>query len=539
MKTIMKSIPLKLKVLPAIAAVFLTAMIIVSLYSAEQQKKAVLENAKVQANDMLASYLDSLNAMMLTGTIGTRKILDDKLMSRENVIAVRTMRSKKLAEVFGAGFDQQKAQDDLDKNALAGDLQINVKETKQGRVLTVVKPHLNTKDHNGTNCTACHVNMNIGDVIGASRIELSLAKRDNEVSENLWTMFMINTGIFVFGLLMLNFLFGKVVISPLMRLDKTLNEIRDTNDLTKRVDLKSEDEFSSVAAAVNDMLEHFQNIIHQLDSSTERLRSSSYGLQGVTEQSTLNMQMQTQQTEQLTQAMKDMLNSSSEVANSADQAQVAAQQAQQQASSGREIVQGVSQSIASLAEKVGSASLVVQNLAADSESVEHVLAGISQIAEQTNLLALNAAIEAARAGEQGRGFAVVADEVRTLASRTQEATQEIQQTINSLRASSQNAVTVMNEGKIKADNSVADAEKGVQSLSSILDAVNGITSLNQQIAHAVSVQNQTTENTNQQLLLIAQISKDTLQGANETAQNASEVSSIADDLNKSIHRFKV
>lgn len=536
---IMKNIPLKLKVLPAIAIVFLTAMSFVSIYSAQKQKAAIVETAKTQANDILSSYLDSLNAMMLTGTIGTRKILDDKLIIRDNVNLVRMMRSKKLQSVFGAGFEHQKAQDDLDEKGLSGDLQVNVKETDQGRVLIVVKPHFNTKNHHGTNCTICHTNFDIGDVIGASRIELSLANKDDEVSSNIWEMFAINAVIFIIGLLMLNYLFGKVVITPLTVLDDTLSKIKDTNDLTVRVNMHCNDEFNSVAEVVNGLLEHFQSIILQLNSSTERLKLSSNSLQGVTDKSTNNMKIQSQQTDQLTQAMQDILSSSGRVAQSANQAQNAAQEAQDQANSGRSIVQGVSQSITDLSQKVDSASAVVQNLASDSESVEQVLTGISQIAEQTNLLALNAAIEAARAGEQGRGFAVVADEVRTLASRTQVATQEIKETINSLRASSQDAVSVMTEGRKKADDSVEEAEKGVQSLSSILSAVNGITELNRQIAEDVNSQNETTKMANQQLSSITQISHETIQGANETAQSAADVGKIANDLNDSIHRFKV
>ncbi|MCP4994773.1 MAG: hypothetical protein GY934_13480, partial [Gammaproteobacteria bacterium] len=222
----MTKFSIKLKILPAVALIFLSAMVFISVYSVHQQESRVLENVKIQAEDMLASYLDSLNAMMLTGTIGNRKILDDKLMLRDNVLLVRNMRSEKLEKVFGPGFEHQQPVDELDNKALAGEVQIEISENSDGRVLTMVKPLKNMKDHNGTKCVTCHATIPEDEILGASRIELSLAKMDEEVASELWTMIMLNLAIFIGGLIILNFLLGRVVISPLKTLDDTLNQIQ-------------------------------------------------------------------------------------------------------------------------------------------------------------------------------------------------------------------------------------------------------------------------------------------------------------------------
>ncbi len=513
-------------------------MIIVSVYSARQQEGRVQENAKIQAEDLLASYLDSLNAMMLTGTMGNRKILDDKLISRDNVLLVRNMRSKELAKVFGPGFDHQQPLDELDEKALAGEAQVRISENSEGRVLTMIKPLKNMKDHNGTKCVTCHASLPENAVLGASRIELSLAKLDEEVASELWTMFLLNLAIFTGGLILLNFLLGRVVISPLKTLDDTLNEIQNSGDLNLRVEVSTNDEFSSVAQSVNEMQSYFQSVIKHLNSSTAKLQNSASDLLEITDKSQQNVTNQNRETDNLDASMGNMLEVTQNVSDSANQAELAAQQAQEQAIEGRRIVQGISESISTLAGQVADASVVVGRLAQDSGSVEQVLSSISRIAEQTNLLALNAAIEAARAGEQGRGFAVVAGEVRTLAQHTQEATEEIQKTIDSLRTSSHEAVDVMNGGKAKAEESAKEAAKGAESLSLILNAVNGITEMNAQIAGSVTTQNTTTDQVNSQIQNISAISRESAAGAERTAQNANEINEIANDLEHNIRKFK-
>jgi uncharacterized phage infection (PIP) family protein YhgE len=230
-----------------------------------------------------------------------------------------------------------------------------------------------------------------------------------------------------------------------------------------------------------------------------------------------SMEAQRSETEMVAASMNEMSATVKTVADNAESAASAATEAQTEASEGKSVVDKSIGSINKLADEVQRAADVIHRLESDSESIGVVVDVIRDIAEQTNLLALNAAIEAARAGEQGRGFAVVADEVRTLASRTQESTQEIQQMIERLQAAAVEAVGVMGDGKREAESSVEQAARAGESLQSIIASVSTIADMNTQIASAAGQQNTTAEEMNRNLAHISEMASQTAEGAMKTA----------------------
>jgi len=380
----------------------------------------------------------------------------------------------------------------------------------------------------------------LGDVRGVLEVNADIGPQISlAAATNLEILVIIIVALI--AILITNALLFKMILGKrLQQLSERLKDIATgEGDLTQRLEVRGDDEISRLSVYFNQFVEKIHGTVEQISSVTSQVVNLLTELDSVTDKVSKGAFKQQEETSAIASAVTEMSATSANVNDSASSAAEETNTADASAKSGKEIVKETVDSINQLSSDVSSAANVIKDLAHQADNIGTVLDVIRGIAEQTNLLALNAAIEAARAGEQGRGFAVVADEVRTLASRTQESTEEIQAMIESLQSGTRQAVSVMDKGQSQAEKTVEMAATAGQSLDIIVSSVNQITSMNNQIAHAANEQQRTADAVSQNVITIQTVAEDTANSSLAAKQSSGDVSQQASILQTLMRQFKV
>ena len=343
-----------------------------------------------------------------------------------------------------------------------------------------------------------------------------------------------------FGLAGLILLFvSRAILRSIESMQQSVVAIEAKSDLTRRIDITSQDELGQLSTSFNLMLDKFQTSLQSVADTSASLAESSQGMASITADAANSVQTQRDELEMVATAMNEMTATVVEVAKNANDAADAAVQTDTQSQAGLTVVNNTVQTIEGLAIGIERATQVVKDLEDDSRQIGSILDVIKGIAEQTNLLALNAAIEAARAGEQGRGFAVVADEVRTLASRTQESTEEIQRMIEKLQGGAKLAANAMSDSRQYVDDSVNHARSAGEVLQSIAKAIATITDMNTQIATAAEEQSTVSEEINANIVNISNAAEQTAVGTNTSLQESENLANMAQRLSGLVQEFRI
>nr|WP_192562372.1 methyl-accepting chemotaxis protein [Pseudomonas gozinkensis] len=523
------------------------------LCSKETKKSCVIDPAPYKVGDKIVMLASFIEPIMLNGTfqgiVGAdlsvnfiQEMLlgaNQKLYSGAGQMALIGGNGRIVAYTKDPSKFGEKVSDILDAQQIA-----NMANLKRGEVTYTVNKEQGRIELYlpfGIGQTDARWTLMLQLPLDAVMADLQKLQGDLDAQRKSDTFGMAMVGLIIAGLgLLVIWLVGHGIARPLKQMVTMLDDIaQGEGDLTRRLSSDRNDELGSIAKGFNTFLAKLQGMITQVVSSVQSVSDSSEHTADIAIRTNIGIQKQMAEIDQVATAVQEMTATAQDVARNATQAAQAASHADQAASQGMQIVRDTSNSIGVLAVEIGKAVDVVQTLAKDSENINAILIAIRGIAEQTNLLALNAAIEAARAGEQGRGFAVVADEVRNLAQKTQKATEEIQSMIQQLQQGTRDVVRVMEDSQNRTDESVQHAAKAAEALETITQAVSVINDMNTQIASAAEEQSAVADDINRNVINIGQVANEVAGGADESSSASADLTKLAEQQRRLINQFKV
>jgi len=522
-------------VLVIFSIIFLSTTVIFFYYD---EKDLAEKFVKKNLESLALNYFDSVNTMMLTGTVANRQIIQKKILSQDDIVEARIIRSELLNKTFGDGFDDQKATSKFEQDGLSGIKAYEFSEQGGKRLLSFISPIKASENYRGTNCLGCH-QVNENDVLGAVKITYDLTSVEREITKSITQAGILQLIITIICFGLLSFIFNKLVLSRLKRLNGTIKDIEKNLDLNKEINVYYDDELGAVSSSLNSMMHKFKVSFTSIAKANEKLIESAIQVDEISTLTREAVLSQKNGTDSVAAAINELDASANEVQLNTQGAAAKSVLASERAKAGLLLSENAKNGISSLRDQVIANTEKITIVSNKTDEVGSILEVITSIAEQTNLLALNAAIEAARAGEQGRGFAVVADEVRSLATRTRESIEQIHSTISALQSDVSSSVASMNEVSQQA-NEKADQVNDVASLlKEISREIHELDELNCQISSSAKQQNLAADEINQNVVSISDVAEQSSQDAIKGKQISEELLALAHELNQQLSKFKL
>jgi len=389
-------------------------------------------------------------------------------------------------------------------------------------------------------CIGCHTGKQVGDVLGVLSVSVPMEQIKAASNESMQRAGLTLVAVVFATVLTMYLMLRWVVVKPLTAMTNISRDIAEgEGDLTKRVPTNGKDEIAELGKWFNVFIEKLQGMIAKVAHVTDKVASASVELSATAEQMSKGAEGLTTRTAQTATAVEEMNATVAEVAQNSGKAAGMAQETAQTAKSGRDVVTETITGMQHISDAVTQSASIIAALGKSSDQIGEIVRVIEDIADQTNLLALNAAIEAARAGEQGRGFAVVADEVRKLAERTTKATKEIGDMIRQIQHDTKGAVASMEDGTQKVASGVNLVNKTGEALAKIAEMVTQTSDMIRQIAVAAEEQSVATQHIASDLENVAKVSKESAGGATESAKASHDLSLLASELQSIVGSFKI
>lgn len=558
---------LAVKFLTPIALVFLTIIVVAFLYVPSKVENFASEEAKATAVGMVNQYrnLRSYYTQNVVGKVLASSDLKASFNYKNDpkLIPLPATMIHDLSEMMGSNGThlnlyskfpfpnrqqrqltdfQSSAWDYLNKNPDAEFSQLRLENG-----VPVVKVALADK-MSADACVNCHNNhadspkkdWKLGDVRGVLEVTVPIAEIVGSGRQLANTIVFGLVAASIFILALLYWMFSQNINSSLRSIANALEEIAaGGGDLSKTLTYKSNDEIGQITTSFNKFIASLRKIVSNISKQSRDISTSTHLLNDAIQTTTRQIVTQHSETDQTAASIEQMSVTVKQVAGNADSGRAHAEKAETLATEGIHVMLENQRSIEAMSKEIDQASAVISRLDKDSENIGSVISVIRGIADQTNLLALNAAIEAARAGEQGRGFAVVADEVRTLASRTQASTQEIQGMIERIQNGTREAVAAMLSGQSQTEGSVMRAQAAGNVLQQIKEALKEIKDINRLTSNAAVEQQHATDQINRSIHSISLISEANADSAKTMSESVQELSSIARTLSESVDQFKM
>jgi methyl-accepting chemotaxis protein len=509
------------------------------LWESKVNRDTAIDQAKQFSLSMHESTMAGLTGMMITGTIAQRDVFLDQIKQLSIIRDLKVLRGEGVIKIFGPGDAKETATDAAEQQVLqSGKELVDIQSDAQGEYLRVIRPTLASKNYLGKDCILCH-QVPEGTVLGAVSMKVSLDNVNAAVNaqriKSLLAAILVSLPLLAFI-----YLFVKHVVTvPLEEMVAGLRSIASgEGDLTRRLKVKSQDEIGQASQVFNDMMANFGNLVRQVSESASHVSGAAHELVTGAKQVADSSHQQYEKSRAVTAAVEHMVSSIVDVAESTEHVH---QQSRESLSRSREGTQTLGQLITEIGRvksAVNEMAGAVNEFVSSTVSITNMTREVKDIADQTNLLALNAAIEAARAGEQGRGFAVVADEVRKLAEKSAASANEIDsitRTLNNksdlVRTSIEGGLTDIASSEHSLDavaNAIAESNVSVEQVGTGLDT----------IASATEEQRRVSAEAFTNIEAIASMAHDNSDAVEQTAESAQRLESLANELQSTVGRFR-